>query len=141
MTGICQQEGVVPMQFKDAIMKLMVPSSCSLTAQPCVDPIHSFLIQAITPDILPIVPSLITSSLSSGCFPSSRRSLLCSSPLPGTTVWYLFFLFYPNHLNKLPKSNSLISFHRTTCPHESGFRPGHSMETVLLSISESLHAA
>ncbi|KAG5857228.1 hypothetical protein ANANG_G00017120, partial [Anguilla anguilla] len=43
------------------------PTTCAL------DPIPSSLLQAITPDILPFVTSLVNSSLSSGCFPSSFK--------------------------------------------------------------------
>ncbi|XP_064180919.1 uncharacterized protein LOC135249320 isoform X2 [Anguilla rostrata] len=43
------------------------PTTCAL------DPIPSSLLQTITPDILPFVTSLVNSSLSSGCFPSSFK--------------------------------------------------------------------
>ncbi|XP_064176048.1 uncharacterized protein LOC135246581 [Anguilla rostrata] len=43
------------------------PTTCAL------DPIPSSLLQTITPDILPYVTSLVNSSLSSGCFPSSFK--------------------------------------------------------------------
>ncbi|XP_064164913.1 uncharacterized protein LOC135239856 [Anguilla rostrata] len=105
-----------------------------------------------TPDILPFVASLVNSSLSSGCFPSSFKKAHITPLLKKPTldpsviqnyrpVSLLPFLSKTleraasNQLSAYFSENNLLD------PHQSGFRPGHSTETALLSVSESLHAA
>ena len=46
------------------------PSTCAL------DPIPLSLLQAIAPDIIPFITSLVNYSLSSGCFPSSFKKAI-----------------------------------------------------------------
>ena len=101
---------------------------------------------------IPLIISLVNSSLSSDCFPSSFKRahiiLLLKKPTldPSIIQNYRSVSLLPflsktieraasNQLSSLFFQNSLFD------PHQSGFRPGHSMETALLSVSESLHAA
>ena len=56
------------------------PTTCAL------DPIPSSLLQAITPDILPFITSLVNSSLSSGCFPSSFKKAYITPLLKKPTL-------------------------------------------------------
>ena len=56
------------------------PTTCAL------DPIPSSLLQAIASDILPFITSLVNSSLSSGCFPSSFKMAYITPLLKKSTL-------------------------------------------------------
>ena len=56
------------------------PTTCAL------NPISSSLLQAIAPDILPFITSLVNSSLSSGCFPSSFKKAYITPLLKKPTM-------------------------------------------------------
>ena len=82
------------------------PTTCAL------DPIPSSLLQAIAPDILPFVTSLVNSSLSSGSssFKKAYITTLLNKPTPlyRTTVQYFSFHLFIKHLNQLLLANSFL---------------------------------
>ncbi|KAG5838068.1 hypothetical protein ANANG_G00219870, partial [Anguilla anguilla] len=120
------------------------PTTCAL------DPIPSSLLQTITPDILPYVTSLMN-SLSSGCFPSSFK-LAHITPLlkkptldPSVIQNYRPVSLLPFRSKTIERAasnqlSSFLSLNNLLDPYQSGFRPGHSTETALLSVSARISA-
>ena len=109
------------------------PNTCTL------DPIPSSLLQAIAPDILPFITSLVNSSLSSGYFPSSFKKAyippLLKKPTldPSTIQNYrpLSLLLFISKTLEHAVSNQLSAFfsqNNLLDPHQSGFRSGHSTD-------------
>ena len=122
------------------------PTTCAL------DPIPSALLQAITPDIFPFITSLVNSSLSSGCFPSSFKKAYITPLLkkptldPSTIQNYrpVSLLPFLSKTIERAASNQLSAFfsqNNLLDPHQSVFRLGHSTETALLAVKESLQTA
>ena len=122
------------------------PTTCSL------DPVPSTLLQSVAPELLPFLTHLINASLTAGNFPSAfktaRVTPLLKKPSLNPSdvnnyrpVSLLSFLSKTleraifNQLSSYLHQNDLLD------PHQSGFKVGHSTETALLAVTESLHAA
>ncbi|KAL7875959.1 hypothetical protein AOLI_G00109220, partial [Acnodon oligacanthus] len=107
----------------DAVLQLIKssnPTTCPL------DPIPSALFQSISKDLLPFITFLINKSLSSGEVPSAFKT---TSVLP------------------ILKNPTLDSSDANNCrpnqlqdPNQSGFKPAHSTETVLIAVTEKLQS-
>lgn len=122
------------------------PTTCPL------DPIPSHLLQAIEPTITPAVTGIINSSLSTGVFPAAfkqaRVTPLLKKPSlnpvqvenyrPVSLLPFLSKILERTvfkQLSEYLQNNDLLD------QYQSGFRRGHSTETALLSVTESLRLA
>ncbi|MEL7079446.1 MAG: reverse transcriptase family protein [Cyanobacteria bacterium J06582_2] len=122
------------------------PTTCSL------DPVPSTLLQSVAPELLPFLAHLINASLASGCFPSAFKTarvtpLLKKPSLDPSDVKNYRPVSLLSFLSKTLERaifNQLCSYlHQNNLldPYQSGFKAGHSTETALLAVTESLHAA
>ena len=108
--------------------------------------------QSIAPELLPFLSHLFNTSLVSGHFPSAfktaRVTPLLKKPSldPSDLKNYRPVSLLPflaktleraifNQLSSYLNSNNLLD------PYQSGFKVGHSTETALLAVTESLHTA
>ncbi|KAK3516089.1 hypothetical protein QTP70_005333 [Hemibagrus guttatus] len=130
---------------------LQITWSCNPTT--CLlDPIHSDMLQTISPDLLPFITTVINGSLTSGHIPTVfkkarvipilKKPALDPSDISNyRPVSLLSFLskilerVVCNQLSDYLMQNNLHD------PNQSGFKAAHSTETAHLAVTEKLHAA
>ncbi len=122
------------------------PTTCPL------DPIPSHLLQAISPALLPALTHIINTSLLTGIFPTAfkqaRVTPLLKKPTLNTSllenyrpVSLLPFIAKILELVVFNQVSLFLSQNNKLDANQSGFRSGHSTETVLLSVTEALQIA
>ena len=133
----------------DAVLQLITssrPATCAL------DPAPSPLIQATAQVLLPYYTHQINSSLMSGCFPASLKSgrvtpLLKKPSLDPTDVKNYRPVsqipFLGKSIERAMAEQLKSFFHQNNIldDYQSGFKSGHSTETALLAVTESLRCA
>ncbi len=122
------------------------PTTCHL------DPIPSHLLQAISPALLPALTHIINTSLFTGIFPTAfkqaRVTPLLKKPTLNTSllenyrpVSLLPFIAKTLERVVFNQVSLFLSQNNKLDAKQSGFRSGHSTETVLLSVTEALRIA
>ncbi len=122
------------------------PQTCPL------DPIHSYLLQAISATLLPALTHIINTSLHTGIFPTAfkqaRVTPLLKKPTLNTylienyrPVSLLPFIAKTRERVVLNQVSLFLSQNNKLDAKQSGFRSGHSTVTALLSVSEALRIA
>ena len=133
----------------DEVLNLVTssrPTTCSL------DPVPSPLLQSTATELLPFLTHLINTSLDSGCFPSAFKTARVSPILkkpsldPSDTKNYRPVSLLPFLSKTLERAafnqlSTYLQLNNFLDQHQSGFKVGHSTETALLAVTESLHAA
>ena len=116
----------------------------------CLDPIPTFLLKQCISELTPILLHIINTSLTTGMFPSGMKKAVIKptlkkdnidadnlnnyrpvSNLP--TVSKLLEKVVLNQLNDYLTSNNLH------CPVQSGYRPHHSCETLLVRMADDIN--
>ncbi len=131
------------------VSKLLLSSH--LTTCP-LDPIPSHLLQAISPTLLPALTHIINTSLLTGIFPTAfkqaRVTPLLKKPTLNTSLIENYRPVSP--LPFIAKTLERVVFNQVSLflsqnnkldAKQSGFRSGHSTETALLSVTETLRTA
>ncbi len=128
-------------------------SFCPLTEAECpLDPIPSHLLQAISPTLLPALTHIINTSLLTGIFPTgfkqARVTPLLKKPTLNTSLLENYrpvslIPFIAKTLERVVfnQVSLFLSQNNKLDAKQSGFRSGHSTETVLLSVTEALRIA
>ncbi len=122
------------------------PTTCPL------DPIPSYLLQAISPALLPALTHIINTSLLTGIFPTAfkqaRVTPLLKKPTLNTSliendrpVSLLPFIIQTLEQVVFNQVSLFLSQNNKLDAKQSGFRSGHSTETALLSVTEALRIA
>ncbi len=121
------------------------PKTCPL------DPIPTHLLQAISPTLLPALTHIINTSLLTGTFPTAFKRAQVTPLLKKTTLnTSLIENYRPISLLPFIAKTLLVVFNQVSLflsqnnkldANQSGFRSGHSTETVLLSVTEALRIA
>ena len=115
-------------------------------------PVPSPVLRFTASELLPFLTHLINTSLVSGCFPSAFKTARVSPILKKPSldpsevknyrpVSLLSFLSKTLERAIFNQLSSYLHLNNLLDPHQSGFKVGHSTETALLAVSESLHAA
>ncbi len=122
------------------------PTTCPL------DPIPTHLLQAISPALLPALTHIINTSHLTGIFPTAFKQAWVTPLLKKPTLNTSLIENY-RPISLLPfiaKILKLVVFNQVSLflsqnnkldVNQSGFRSGHSTETVLLSVTEALQIA
>uniref|UniRef100_A0A3Q1JKY8 Reverse transcriptase domain-containing protein n=1 Tax=Anabas testudineus TaxID=64144 RepID=A0A3Q1JKY8_ANATE len=122
------------------------PTTCSL------DPIPSTLLQAIAPTLIPAITQIINTSLTTGTFPTSFKQAQITPLLKKPSldpslvenyrpVSLLSFLAKTLERAAFNQLSDFLSQNNLLDVNQSGFKSGHSTETALLTVVESLRVA
>ncbi len=134
---------------KAEVSKLLLsshPTTCPL------DPIPSYLLQAISPALLPALTHIINTSLLTGIFPTAfkqaRVTPLLKKPTLNTSlienyrpVSLLSFIEKMLEQAVFNQVSLFLSQNNKQDAKQSGFRSDHSTKTALLSVTETLRIA
>ncbi|XP_051512504.1 uncharacterized protein LOC127416937 [Myxocyprinus asiaticus] len=104
------------------------PTTCSL------DPIPSHLLQAISPSTLPALTHIINTSLLTGTFPTTFKQARVTPLLKKPAL-------NPTQIEHYNQISAYLSQNKLLDDNQSCFKSGHSTETALLSVIESLRRA
>ena len=122
------------------------PTTCLL------DPVPTNLLQDIAQTVVPVITSIMNSSLSSGTVPSAFKQARVTPLLKKPTlnpahvenyrpVSLLPFLSKTLERAVAKQVTNFLNQNGLLDPKQSGFRSGHSTETALLSVTEALRTA
>uniref|UniRef100_A0AAQ6IQI3 Reverse transcriptase domain-containing protein n=1 Tax=Anabas testudineus TaxID=64144 RepID=A0AAQ6IQI3_ANATE len=122
------------------------PTTCSL------DPITSSLLQAIAPTLIPAITQIINTSVTTGTFPTSFKQAQITPLLKKPSldpslvenyrpVSLLSFLAKTLERAAFNQLSDFLSRNNLLDVNQSGFKSGHSTETALLTVVESLRVA
>ena len=116
----------------------------------CLDPIPTFLLKKCVDELTPILLQILNTSLTTGCFPTGMKKAVIKPTLKKenadvdtltnyrpvsnlTATSKLLERVVLNQLNDHLNSNDLY------CPVQSGYRPHHSCETLLVRMTDDIN--
>jgi len=128
-------------------VKRIILSSPSTSC--CLDPLPTSLLKTILPTLLTPLTSIVNLSLLSGRFPSAWKHALISPLLkkpsldPNVLAHYRPISFLPFVSKLIERATALqlnehLSTYTVLSPYQSAYRAGHSIETLLLSVTNDL---
>lgn len=116
----------------------------------CLDPIPTFLLKMCVDELTPILLQILNTSLTTGCFPTGMKKAVIKPTLKKdnadvdtltnyrpvsnlTATSKLLERVVLNQLNDHLNNNDLY------CPVQSGYRPHHSCETLLVRMTDDIN--
>ena len=142
----CRFESFTPITA-DEIKKLVSNMSNKFC---CLDPIPAFLLKKCVDELTPILHHIINSSIESGSFPSGMKKAVIKPTLkkenadadsltnyrPISNLSAISKLLERVALNQL---NEHLGDNNLHCPVQSGYRPHHSCETLLVRMCDDIN--